>query len=319
MNKKLFVTLLFAFAALNATANNKELLEEAKGIFKAMPKQIIDANKHADMIALGKSLYFEKKLSINDKISCNSCHQLDNFGVDNEPTSPGHDGTRGGRNSPTVYNTAFNFAQFWDGRAKDLAAQAVGPILNPIEHGLKSEADAMKKIDSKKYRAMFAKAFGNKKSFTYSNIGVAIGEFEKTLITPSRFDDFLRGDLNALSKVEKQGLRKFMDVGCTSCHNGVNMGGNSYQVVGLINSYDTKDLGRYEITKKEEDKKAFKVPTLRNITKTGPYFHDGKVASLDEAIKLMAYHQLGETLSNDDTKLIKTFLKSLEAKKLPKM
>lgn len=286
----------------------KDALEE----FEPLPRRLIDAREHRDLIALGEKLYFEKRLSVNDTISCNSCHKIDRFGVDNEATSPGHDGTRGGRNSPSSFNAALHISQFWDGRAKDLAEQAIGPILNPIEHGIASEEDALLKINTKEYRRMFTKAFsGNEEAFTYKNIGVAIGAFEKTLITPSRFDGFLRGNVNALSRSEKLGLKKFMEVGCTTCHNGVGIGGGMYQKLGLVNEYPTSDLGRFEVTKNEDDKGTFKVPSLRNIEKTHPYFHDGSVTTLSEAVDKMAWHQLGERLSESDNKLIRAFLGSL--------
>ena len=268
------------------------------------------------LISLGKKLYNEKKLSINDTISCNSCHKLDAFGVDNEPTSPGHDGTRGDRNSPTVYNAALHFAQFWDGRAANVEEQAIGPILNPIEHGLASEADALNKLKAAGYEAEFEKAFANKNSFTYKNIGVAIGAYEKTLLTPSRFDDYLKGDIHALTPLERKGLSKFIEVGCTTCHNGVAIGGNSYQKLGVAEEYPTKDVGRFAITKDESDKQVFKVPSLRNIEKTHPYFHDGSLKTLDEVIPVMAKHQLGVELTSEDVSDIKAFLTSLTAKEL---
>ena len=240
--------------------------------------------------------------------------------MDNEPTSPGHDGTRGGRNSPTSFNAVYNLAQFWDGRAKDLAAQAIGPILNPIEHGLKTEADALKKIDMAEYREMFKKAFPKEKQpFTYKNIGHAIAAFEKTLVTPSRFDDFLKGKTNALSKSEKIGLGLFIETGCIACHDGQGIGGGQYQKLGAVEPYKTKDLGRYEVTKDEDDKHVFKVPTLRNIVHTGPYLHDGSISSLDQMIKIMGKHQLGVDIKDKDVRFIKAFLGSLTAKKAPKI
>lgn len=315
------LALLFILAGCGASMNNevtpadKQLLVDAKEVFKPIGKTAIDEAKNADIIALGEKLYFEKKLSINNTISCNSCHKLDGFGVDNEATSPGHDGKRGDRNSPTVYNAALNFVQFWDGRAKDLAAQAIGPILNPIEHGLPTEKAALDKINTKEYTDMFKKAFPKqKKSFTYKNIGHAIAAFEKTLLTPSRFDDFLNGDIAALNRQERDGLKKFVEVGCTSCHMGENIGGSMYQKIGAINEYPTEDKGRFNVTKKEDDLHFFKVPSLRNIAKTAPYFHDGKVNTLEEAIKLMGYHQLDEKLNDKDIADIKAFLESLTGK-----
>ena len=301
-----------------AESSDAELLQEAQTIFSKLPTTLIDQEKFRDQIALGKKLYFEKRLSINNTISCNSCHKLDQFGVDNEPTSPGHNGQRGGRNSPTVYNSALNFKQFWDGRAKDLIEQAKGPILNPIEHGLPDEKTAMDKIKNDEYIKLFAKAFPNDKNpFTYHNLATAISSFEKTLLTPSRFDDYLGGDQTALTSQEKSGLNKYLEYGCTSCHSGTGLGGSMYQKLGLLKKYPTKDLGRYEVTKKKRDMYKFKVPTLRNITKTGPYFHDGSIKTLEKAIEIMFEYQLGQKASKEDLADIKAFLASLEAKKLP--
>ena len=287
-----------------------------KQFFEPLPASIIDEKKNAALIALGKKLYLDPKLSVNDTISCNSCHQLNNFGVDSQPTSPGHEGKRGGRNSPTTFNAALHIAQFWDGRAKDVEEQALGPILNPIEMGMPSEAavvDKLKKIDE--YKAMFAEAFKDEKDpIQYKNIGKAIGAFERTLITPSRFDDFLKGDENALNDAEKRGLQKFVHMGCANCHNGVAIGGNSYKKIGLVEEYKTSDEGRFAVTGLETDKKVFKVPSLRNITKTAPYFHDGSVKTLDEAIEEMAEHQLGRKVGPGFVEDVKAFLGALTAK-----
>ncbi|PSJ18297.1 cytochrome-c peroxidase [Nitrosomonas supralitoralis] len=287
-----------------------------KHFFEPLPASIIDEKKNAALIALGKKLYLDPRLSVNNTISCNSCHQLNNFGVDSQPTSPGHEGKRGGRNSPTTLNAALHIAQFWDGRAKDVEEQALGPILNPIEMGMAKDVDVvgkLKKIDE--YKTMFAEAFKDEKDpILYVNIGKAIGAFERTLLTPSRFDDFLKGDENALNDTEKRGLQKFISMGCANCHNGVAIGGNSYKKIGLVVPYETKDLGRFEITGLETDKKVFKVPSLRNITKTGPYFHDGSVATLDEAIEEMAEHQLGRKVEPEFVADVKAFLGSLTGK-----
>jgi len=312
--KSLLLVLVLAFAGCTskkATKEDMELLKQAQGVFKSLPETMIDKEKNADRIKLGKKLYFEKKLSINDTISCNSCHNLDTFGVDNEKTSPGHDGTRGGRNSPTSLNAALHFKQFWDGRAKDVEEQAVGPILNPIEHGLPTAKAAMKKINTPEYMEMFKNA---DLKFTFKNIGVAIGAFERTLMTPSRFDDFLKGDVFALNVQERKGLQKYMAIGCTSCHGGAGMGGTSFQKLGVVKKYPTKDLGRYEVTKKRRDKYKFKVPGLRNIAKTGPYLHDGSISTLEEAIDMMAEYQLGKKLIREDIDNIKAFLSSTTAK-----
>ena len=287
-----------------------------KHFFEPLPASIIDEKKNAALIALGKKLYLDPRLSANDTISCNSCHQLDNFGVDSQPTSPGHEGKRGGRNSPTTFNAALHIAQFWDGRAKDVEEQALGPILNPIEMGMPKDVDVvdkLRKIDE--YKTMFAEAFkGEKDPILYANIGKAIGAFERTLLTPSRFDDFLKGDENALNDTEKRGLQKFISMGCANCHNGVAIGGNSYKKIGLVVPYETKDLGRFEITGLETDKKVFKVPRRRNIDKTGPYFHYGSVATLEEAIEEMAEHQLGQKVGPGFVGDVKAFLESLTGK-----
>lgn len=299
------------------TEKNQSLLQEAKDNFEILNTNQINETKYQARIELGKKLYFEKKLSANGTLSCNSCHNLENYGVDNEATSPGFDGTRGGRNSPTVYNAAIHLAQFWDGRAEDVEAQALGPLLNPIEHGLKDKTQTMKILSDAGYRPLFKKAFkGYKYPFTFKNIGRAIGAYEKTLMTPSRFDDFLSGDVTALSDTEKRGLTKFIEVGCVNCHNGMGVGGETYQKLGLEVPYPTKDLGRFEVTKDEDDKHVFKVPSLRNVTKTYPYFHDGHVKSLTSAIKIMGKHQLDVKLTGREVSDIKSFLNSLTAKEL---
>lgn len=292
-------------------------MNNVKQFFEPLPASIIDEEENAALIKLGKMLYMDPRLSVNDKISCNSCHGLNNFGVDNEPTSPGHEGKRGGRNSPTTMNAALHIAQFWDGRARDVEEQALGPILNPVEMGMPNKSAVVKKIQAiDEYQTLFAEAFSQEKyPFNYNNIGKAIGAFERTLLTPSRFDDFLNGDEDALNKSEKRGLKKFMHMGCTNCHNGVALGGNSYKKIGLVEPYETSDMGRFEVTGLESDKKVFKVPSLRNITKTGPYFHDGSVETLDEAIQLMAKHQLGrDHVGHGMVRDIKAFLGSLTGK-----
>ena len=320
---KLILVLLMCLFSLEAMStstamfNEKKLMRKAKRMFGALPKADIDVKKNNKKIALGKKLYFESKLSANGKISCNSCHNLKTFGVDNEKTSPGHDGTRGGRNSPTTLNASLHIAQFWDGRAEDVEAQALGPLLNPIEHGLKDENEAMEKIDTEEYRRLFSQAFSNeKKPFAFKNIGKAIGAFERTLMTPSKFDDYMKGNKKALTVAQKRGLQSFIKVGCTTCHSGVAMGGGMYMKLGLVKEYKTKDLGRFEVTKNEADKHVFKVPSLRNIAKTAPYFHDGSVATLEEAIKIMAEYQLGKELTDAQVSDIKAFLESTTAKKV---
>ena len=311
-----FSLIFFSCSSSWDKSKDAQLLAEAKDNFRPLPNSLIDKEKYKNLIHLGQKLYFEKKLSANGTISCNSCHNLETFGVDNLPTSPGHDGTFGGRNSPTTLNAAIHIAQFWDGRAKDVEEQALGPLLNPIEHGLKNKKQAMEILKEAGYRPLFKKAFPNVKNyFIFKNIGVAIGAFEKTLITPSKFDDFLNGNLTALNNDEKNGLDTFIQIGCTSCHEGQGIGGGMYQKLGLVNEYPVKDKGRYEVTKDEDDLYVFKVPSLRNIVHTGPYLHDGQIKSLDKMIKIMGKHQLDEELSNKQVYFIKAFLGSLSSKK----
>lgn len=271
------------------------------------------------LVSLGKQLFFEKRLSSNDTQSCNSCHAVDGGrgGVDNEPTSPGAFGKRGGRNSPTVLNAGFHIAQFWDGRAADLAAQAKGPILNPGEMAMPAEAEVIKKLSAiADYKKGFAEAFpGQKDVITYDNLAKAIAAFERTLITKDRFDDFLKGDNAALKPAELKGLDTFVSTGCIACHNGPLLGASSYQKMGAVNAYaNTEDVGRMAVTKSEDDKFKFKVPSLRNIALTAPYFHDGKAATLEEAVKQMAWLQLGRKLEDAEVQSIATFLNALSDK-----
>jgi cytochrome c peroxidase len=296
--------------------------EAWKSVFSPLPDAAPSAENplSAEKIALGKKLYLDKRLSKAQDISCNSCHRLDSFGVDNEPTSPGHKGQRGGRNSPSSFNAALHIAQFWDGRAASVEAQALGPILNPIEMAMDSEAAVIERLKSDPATVKeFAAAFPQEhEPVTYQNVGKAIGAFERTLITPARFDDWLKGDTQALSADEKRGAKLFVESGCTACHNGATLGGQMYQKLGLVKPYATKDLGRYEQTKNEADKFVFKVPSLRNVAKTGPYFHDGSVKTLPEAVSLMAEYQLGKQLTAQQVSDIVTFLNSLTAKSAPR-
>lgn len=268
-----------------------------------------------DKVALGRMLYFETRLSKNHDLSCNSCHDLAKYGVDNKPVSDGHKNQKGTRNAPTVYNAAGHFAQFWDARAKTIEDQALMPITNPVEMALKDEKQIVTVLKSiPGYAPLFKKAFPNDKDpITTANVGKAIGAFERTLVTPSRWDKFLAGDQAALTDAEKAGFAKYAEVGCPTCHAGVNLGGSELKKLGLAKPWTgkTDDTGRMEVTKEEVDRLMFKTPTLRNVAKTAPYFHDGSVSSLEEAVKLMARHQLGKEISDADAKSIVTFLEAL--------
>ncbi len=267
-----------------------------------------------EKILLGRALYYEKRLSASNEISCNTCHLLDNFGSDGRKTSEGHKHQVGKRNSPTVYNAAGQFTQFWDGRAKDVEEQAKGPIVNPVEMAMQDEKSVMAELKKVKwYREQFKKAFPeDKEPLTFDNLAKAIGAFERKLVTPSRWDKFLGGDKTALTSAEKAGFKKFTDVGCNTCHAGPYLGGQMYQKLGLAKPWPKEDdLGRYEVTKQDSDKMFFKVPTLRNVEKTPPYFHDGSTSSLEEAVKLMARHQLGKEIADTDVASLVAFLKAL--------
>jgi cytochrome c peroxidase len=314
-----FAALSTATAADNDAAKVNELRTAAKEAIGVIPERMPGAEKDTpEMIKLGEKLYFENRLSQNNSMSCNTCHRVDNGlgGVDNEPTSPGAFGKRGGRNSPTVLNAGFQFAQFWDGRAADLVEQAKGPILNPIEMAMASDKDVLDRIKSfAEYQPMFDKAFPNGDDrITYDNIAKAIAAFERTLITRDRFDDFQNG-YDSLNAQELRGLDLFLNTGCTTCHNGPVLGGNAYHKLGLVNKYETEDLGRYDVTKEEFEKQVFKVPMLRNIELTYPYFHDGKQKTLEDAVKSMAWLQLGKELTEAEVKDITAFLKTLTDKK----
>ena len=267
-----------------------------------------------DKVALGRMLYFDARLSKNHDVACESCHVLGAYGVDNEPTSKGHKGQRGGRNAPTVYNAAIHFRQFWDGRAPDVEAQATGPMMNPVEMAMPNEqriVDTLRSMPG--YVDAFGKAFpGEPDPVTLDHAASAIGAFERRLLTPSRWDALLKGDTTALRPAEVAGLRRFVEVGCHTCHFGPGMGGGMYQKFGLVMPWrDARDLGRFELTKEDADRMVFKVPSLRNVEKTAPYFHDGSVKTLPEAVKLMGRHQLGKELSDADVSAIVTFLGAL--------
>ncbi len=316
------LTLLFISCGESKPEIDKmAIMKNAQAVFKQLPAKMPGSeNDTAEIIALGEKLYFEERLSKEDNQSCNTCHEIDynGAGVDNLPTSPGSIlETIGTRNSPTVLNAGFHFVQFWDGRSPDLKDQAKGPILNPIEMGMPSEKAVEKKIGAiAEYKEMF-KTAGMK--ITYDNIAEAIAAFERTLITKDRFDMFLKGNPQALKDDEILGLALFIDKGCTTCHTGELLGGNMYQKMGLLKAYaDTVDKGRFEVTGLENDKYMFKVPSLRNIALTAPYFHDGKVEDLKAATILMADIQLAKTLTDDEANKIVSFLESLSDIKIAK-
>jgi cytochrome c peroxidase len=285
-------------------------------IFQPLPESIPSTSNQItdEKITLGRMLYYEPRLSKSQEISCNSCHLLDRYGVDAQATSDGHKGLKGDRNSPTVYNAAGHFVQFWDGRAADVEEQAKGPVMNPVEMAMPSEKQVIAVLKSMpEYVDAFKKAFPEEKEpIRYENLARAIGAFERKLITPSRWDKFLHGDSQALTNEEKAGFNQFMETGCQACHAGTYLGATMYQTLGLAKAWpDTSDPGREKVTKSESDRMVFKVPGLRNIAETKPYFHNGKVETLEQAVSRMAEYQLGKTLNDGQIRSIVAWLKTL--------
>ena len=306
----------------DVSAEDKALLERAQATFKPLP-DLAEMQKvrpfTEEQVKLGQQLWYENRLSKGNTVSCNSCHNLATAGVDNMPTSAGHKSQFGARNPPTALNAALLGSQFWDGRAADVEEQAGGPLLNPVEMANATEADAAAKIAGiPEYQEKFKAAFPEDGAVSFKNITTALGAFERTLLTPTRWDDYLKGNVSALSEQERKGVRAFMDNGCIACHNGVNLGGTMFQKFGLVDGPYWKhiddpkhDKGRADVTKKAEDEFFFRVPGLRNVERTYPYFHNGSVWELDKAVNIMAKAQLGKTLAPEDTENIVAFLKAL--------
>lgn len=275
-----------------------------------------------EKVELGKMLYHDPRLSSSGTVACASCHNTMLGGEDNRPNSVGINAQTGGRSAPTVWNAAFNKVQFWDGRAASLEEQAAGPVTNPIEMGMKSWDDVVARLKTiKGYRQAFELAFGSdKEAITKDNATKAIAAYERTLITPnSAYDKYVKGDQDALNEQQVRGMKKAVELGCTSCHSGpaFNGGGNFQKFPVHANGYFeaqyhfSKDKGVAEVSKKESDAHLFKVPTLRNIALTAPYFHNGSVKTLEQAVKIMAKLQLDKDLSDADTADIVAFLNAL--------
>jgi cytochrome c peroxidase len=309
--------IVFAFPALA----QDDLMARARQQFQPIPTtppELPGNPATPAKVALGKMLYFDPRLSESHTISCSSCHSIGLGGADAEPTSIGHRWQHGGRNAPTVFNAVFNKAQFWDGRAKDLEQQAGGPMVNPVEMASPAAhvAEQLKGIPG--YGDAFAKAFpGESDPITLANVQKAIAVFEATLITPNApLDRFLKGDATALSSIQKKGLALFMDKGCAACHNGINVGGGMYAPFGVVEKPGAEflppaDKGRFMVTKTPSDEFVFKVPTLRNIALTAPYFHTGKAWDLRQAVAVMGTSQLGAQLTGDEVDTITAFLDGL--------
>lgn len=277
----------------------------------------LNANQDPVRAAIGRQLFNDVRLSANSHVSCASCHNIAKGGVDGEVHSIGFNGQLTAVNAPTVLNAALNFKQFWNGRADSLEAQVDEVIQNPVEMG-SHWADVVTKVSQD---AGYQKAFGSayKDGVTKANIQNALATYERTLTTPnSRFDQYLRGDANAISNQERVGYQKFKQYGCIACHQGVNVGGNMFQRFGVMGDYfenrgnpTEADMGRYLVTKEQGDKHVFKVPSLRNVARTAPYFHDGSAKTLDAAVDVMFRYQLGRVASNEDKQSIIQFLNTL--------
>ncbi len=278
-----------------------ELRAKASALFGKLPA--IAENKERPLsdekVALGRVLYSDPRFSKNQQLSCASCHALDGFGIDTRPeavakgTSFGHARAFGDRNSPSVFNAAIQIAQFWDGRAADVEAQAKGPVLNPIEMGMTDDASVVAILESiPGYQVLFKAAFPEAADpISYDNMATAIGAFERKLMTTDAFDKFLDGQDAALTAEQQSGLDTFISAGCIACHAGPGFGGAMYQKLGLLKPYPTKDEGRFRATSVAADKFFFKVPSLRNVAKTAPYFHDGSIKTLPEVVAIMSEHQ----------------------------
>ncbi|MDW7644269.1 MAG: cytochrome-c peroxidase [Desulfuromonadales bacterium] len=315
---------LFAAAALMsfapAYAASDDLLRLGQTIFKPLPAEppVIEGNPATpDKLELGKMLFFDPRLSSSQLISCNTCHNVGLAGGDLQETSVGHNWQKGPRNAPTVMNAVFNSAQFWDGRAKDLAEQAKGPVQASVEMNNTPERVLETLGSMPEYVELFAMAFpGEDKPLTFDNVAKAIEVFEAVLLTPAPFDSYLRGEAGALTDKEKAGLELFINKGCAGCHDGVNVGGSGYFPFGVVEKPGSEvmsadDKGRFQVTNTASDEYVFRAPSLRNVALTAPYFHSGKVWSLQEATSIMGSSQLGISLTPQDEKLLVTFMKTL--------
>ena len=321
MSRKLLLVFILLAATAAWASAAESLMQQAQAQFEPIPEEppAIDGNPATpEKIALGRMLYFEPRLSESHLISCQTCHNVGLAGVDLQETSIGHGWQKGPRNAPTVFNAVFNLAQFWDGRAADLAEQAKGPVQASVEMNSTPElaVETLKSMPG--YVEAFAAAFPEQdEPVTFDNMAKAIEVFEARLLTPNApFDRFLKGDDKALVTQEKQGLKLFMNKGCAGCHSGINLGGDGYYPFGVVTKpgadiLPPEDKGRYEVTQTASDEYVFKSPSLRNIDLTPPYFHSGQVWDLEAAVGVMGSAQLGTNLSDQETRDIRVFLVAL--------
>ncbi len=320
----LYLQLNSIFSSQNSTVSLSTQNQPQLSYNRAITPIPESHNLNREIVALGKRLFFDTRLSKNSSVSCASCHNLHNGGVDGLVVSSGIHNQTGTINSPTVLNSSLNFKQFWNGRADTLEDQIDGPINNPLEMDSSWPEVIVKLKQNAKYQTKFT-ALYPATGINKNNIKNAIASYERSLLTPnSPFDLFLKGQQDAITSAEKQGYRLFIDYGCIACHQGVNIGGNMFGKMGVLHNYIEErgnpteaDLGRYLVTGKEAHKYEFKVPSLRNIEITAPYFHDGKTKTLESAVQKMAYYQLDVELSTEEISLIVSFLKTLTGKLIP--
>ena len=324
---------IVVFLSVLAQAQENAVMTQAKGLFGPLPKVIESRDNPVtpEKVELGKMLFYDTRLAADKNSACVKCHWINLYGADGMKTPFGRDCKPEKRNSPTVFNSAGEIAEHWPGNRATVEEQAKGALLTPLAYGYKTEAEAVNAIKVYSgYVTLFQKAFpGEKDPVSADNFGKAVGAFERTLVTPSRFDDFVKGDAKALTQKEQTGLKTFIDTGCSGCHNSPYIGGQMFQKFGLTQAYwnlthsAEPDSGRYLITKNAADVYVFKVPPLRNVAMTAPYFHDGSVDHLQDAVKIMAQLQLGKTLTDVQAGDIVAFLNSLtgqipeEALKVP--
>ena len=317
---------LLGVGSVGAASDDQALLDRAKALFKPLPDSSALENTALtpERVALGKALFYETRVSSDGRQGCVSCHNPAYHGGDSLPLSMGIHGKVLPRNAPTVFNTSLLVAQHYGGNRASVEEQAVKALTSPVAYGNATYEQAEKKLVQLGYQPWFDKAFpGQAKSVSVQNWGIAIGAFERTLLTPAPFDAYLKGNHQALSAQAKQGLKTFIETGCAGCHSGVTVGGQSFQKFGITQDYwlltgSTEkeafkgyDKGRFQDTKNEADAFMFKVPQLRNVAMTPPYFHDGTAATLPQAVRIMAQLQLGKQLSDTQVADIVSFLESL--------
>lgn len=312
----LITLLLVLVISLPQGYAQQSIHQTALSFFAPLPSTMPNnENDTLEQVELGKALYFEEALSVNKTQSCNSCHNIIDgaAGVDNLRVSIGALGSLGTRNAPSTWNAGLQVAQFWDGRAKTLEQQAKFPIFNEKEMAMPSEIYVISRLNDKGYMVHFKSAFPDQLSpINIKNISKALAAFQRMLITRDRFDQYLMGNINAITSDEKAGLAVFISKGCVACHNGAALGGQLFMKMGIVHPYPNKvDKGMAQVTGNPADSYFFKVPSLRNILNTAPYFHDGAATTIEQAIENTGWHQLGIKLGNKDVMAIKAFFNTL--------